>query len=182
MSLIVLIGKSASGKTYIANKLSENFRYEKLVTCTTRPPRNGEVDGKDYYFIDEESFREGMEDGIYICTTKYNNWYYGIPVDELKKDNQILIIEPIGYYELLRVLPQEVNMVSFYIDCGDRERLIRQLKRGDDVREIFLRFERDVACFQNVEKFVDKVISANDDEWNCVCAVLEGVKEKNENN
>ena len=178
MGLIILVGKSASGKTYLANKLSENFRYEKIVTCTTRPIRQNEEDGVDYFFLDDATFEEYKEEGKLVCTTNYNGWNYGLPIDELNKDNKILIIEPIGFYELMSIIPGKIDYTSFYIDCPDRERLIRQLNRGDNIREVFLRNERDTACFQNIEKFTDFVIDANEDEWNCVCAILEGVDKK----
>lgn len=181
MSLIILIGKSASGKSYIAENLAENFRYEKLVTCTTRPIRSNEAEGRDYFFIDEQTFQYLEDDGALVCTTNYNGWHYGIPVEQLTNGDKILIIEPIGYHELVKTLPNSVDYTSFYIDCEDRQRLIRQILRGDSIRETFLRYERDIACFQNIEKFVDFIIDGSEDIWSNMTEILEGVNLKNNN-
>ena len=56
MGYIVIVGKSASGKSTIANVLSEDFKYKKAISATTRPIRAGEVDGEDYYFITDDKF------------------------------------------------------------------------------------------------------------------------------
>ena len=56
--LIVLVGKSASGKTTLEKYISDNFRYEKIVSHTTRPIRGNEVDGVDYHYVSEDVFNE----------------------------------------------------------------------------------------------------------------------------
>ena len=64
MGRIVLCGKAASGKDHMRKVLeSRGFRYG--VSYTTRPPRAGEVDGKDYYFISVDEFEALLEDGYW---------------------------------------------------------------------------------------------------------------------
>ena len=55
---IVLLGASGSGKSTIENELSTHHGFSKIVSYTTRKPRNNEENGKDYYFVDNETFNE----------------------------------------------------------------------------------------------------------------------------
>ena len=58
--MIVLIGKSCSGKDSVA-KILFFMGYTRVVTCTTRPMRTGEIDGVDYYFISQDEFMKMIE-------------------------------------------------------------------------------------------------------------------------
>ena len=69
-STIVLVGHIASGKTCVAKAL-EKRGYRRIVTYTTRPPREGEIDGKDYHFITEKEFKEKQDKGFFAESTGY---------------------------------------------------------------------------------------------------------------
>ena len=56
--MIFIAGKTCSGKTRIVSELCKKFGYKKIVTYTTRPIRDKEVDGVDYHFISEEEFEK----------------------------------------------------------------------------------------------------------------------------
>lgn len=88
--LIILCGPSGSGKTSIQNLLVErNPTFFRSISATTRPPREGEVDGVDYYFITKEEFEDGMRAWRSIDEpqpkyallehTTYGGHYYGTP-------------------------------------------------------------------------------------------------------
>ena len=63
--MIVLVGESASGKSSIEKYFVDNYGYKKITSYTTRQPRNGEVDGKDYHFITEEQFKKLKKQGFF---------------------------------------------------------------------------------------------------------------------
>lgn len=67
--MLVIIGPSASGKTQIVNTLIKFYKMRKMVTYTTRPIRNHEVNGIDYYFINKEEFLKKIKDDFFsrIC-------------------------------------------------------------------------------------------------------------------
>ena len=71
MGNIVIVGKSASGKSTVANALSDDFKYTKAVTATTRPMRDGEVDGVDYYFLTNEQFNKKLKNGEFLEWAEY---------------------------------------------------------------------------------------------------------------
>jgi guanylate kinase len=64
--MLVISGPSGSGKSTIARKLLDDPRVKFSVSATTRTPRAGEVDGRDYHFISKERFREMIEQGAFI--------------------------------------------------------------------------------------------------------------------
>ena len=65
MIILVLIGKSASGKTFVRDKLVKEHGYKSLVTFTSRPPRKGEKQDITYHFISQEDFEQKIEEGFF---------------------------------------------------------------------------------------------------------------------
>ena len=70
MSLLVLMGKSCSGKDTIANELVK-YGYEKFVSYTTRPMRDDEIQDQTYHFISEDEFISKINDGFFLEYRKY---------------------------------------------------------------------------------------------------------------
>ena len=56
--LLLVSGPSGSGKTTLCRRLSDEDEAHYSISCTTRPPREGEVDGRDYHFLDRDDFGE----------------------------------------------------------------------------------------------------------------------------
>ena len=71
MSLLVLMGKSCSGKDTITNELINKHGYEKFVPYTTRPMRDGEIQDQTYHFISEDEFINKINDGFFLEYRKY---------------------------------------------------------------------------------------------------------------
>ena len=76
MNKIILVGKAAAGKDHMRKILQgRGFKYG--VSYTTRPQRKGEIDGEDYFFMEESEFKEGIENNIWYEWVEFNGWYYG---------------------------------------------------------------------------------------------------------
>lgn len=154
--MIVILGESASGKTSLVNNLiKSNPVYQKVVTYTTRPMRQGEVDGVDYHFVDDKTYQGLQKDGFFAESAEYRGWFYGTPADECQKPNSIIILTPHGLRSL-KALGYE--MVSVYLYVDRRSRLINLLCRGDDIEEAYRRSLSDVGQFDGVEDEVDYII------------------------
>lgn len=84
--LFILSSPSGAGKSTIARMLLEQDGHIALsVSVTTRPPRPGEVDGKDYHFIDEAEFHRLVEDNALLEWAKVFGHYYGTPKAQVKQ-------------------------------------------------------------------------------------------------
>lgn len=172
--LIALTGKSASGKTTLAKMLTENFRYDKVITYTTRPMRDNETNGVDYFFVTEEEFYDMVQNDRFVEYQEYKvdkeTWRYGTEKNELYNHRDaVIIVEVFGLLELKKM---DLPMISFYIKMDDKERWKRQIDRGDDILEVALREVRDKTAFGNIEKEVDYVVYNNATEDDLLQDVL----------
>ena len=123
--------------------------FNPLISCTTRPKREGEVDGKDYYFISRETFEKMLLNGDFLEACVFNDWGYGTPMVQLVEDKINLgIFNPSGV-EYLCDNPS-IDLKVLYLIVDAKERLIRQLKREEhpNVDEIVRRYTVDEKDFR----------------------------------
>lgn len=158
--LLVIIGKSGSGKDSIVKEFEKNG-WKRIVKYTNRPKRDEEIDGIDYHFVPidvmigksfffEESFTVANGD----------TWYYGISSEDLyrslftdKKNNYIIIMTPTEYKKLNKILfaVKGIDYISAQIDVPDDIRRERLIKRGDDMEEIDRRIKADNKDFESLK-------------------------------
>ena len=153
--MIVLVGESASGKSSIEKCLVENYGYNKIVSYTTRQPRENEVDGVDYHFISVEQFLKLKGQGFFAEVAIYNNWYYGVAKEDCTND-KVAVLTPHGLRQVSK-LP-DINVISFYISVPRRDRLIKILQRGDSIEESYRRNVSDIGQFDGISDEVDYII------------------------
>ena len=131
-----VMGKSSSGKDTVYKKLKEQFKeFRLIVPYTTRPIREGEKDGVEYYFVDPEQFRAMKEDGKVIESRSYNTkcgiWTY-FTADDGQIDlsaADYLLIGTLVSYQALREYFGEEAIVPVYLEVEDGLRLARALER-----------------------------------------------------
>ena len=151
--IIVLIGEAGSGKdSLMQGVLQENPNLHEIVSYTTRPPREGEIDGINYNFISGEKFGDKVVNGEMIEAACFNGWFYGTGYASLRSDCiNIGVFNPTGVESLLTA--QDVEILVFYVRASDKERLLRQLNREEnpDVMEIIRRFKTDMIDFEHLD-------------------------------
>ena len=138
---LVLSSPSGAGKTSLSRKLLE--RNKKLflsVSCTTRPPRPGEINESDYFFIEESKFNEMQKNNEFLESAKVFDHYYGTPkkpiMDALDSGMDILFdIDWQGTQQLMNSLQDDLIKV-FVLPPSAKELERRLLQRNQDSDEI----------------------------------------------
>ena len=138
---LVLSSPSGAGKTSLSRKLLE--RNKKLflsISCTTRPPRPGEINESDYFFIEESKFNEMQKNNEFLESAKVFNHYYGTPkkpiMDALDSGMDILFdIDWQGTQQLMNSLQDDLIKV-FVLPPSAKELERRLLQRNQDSDEI----------------------------------------------
>ena len=82
--LFILSAPSGAGKTTLCNRLRARNEFVYSVSCTTRKPRTGEVNGKDYLFVDEATFKTRVKEGFFIEHAEVHGNFYGTPLQPIK--------------------------------------------------------------------------------------------------
>lgn len=168
--LIVISGFSGVGKGTVVKKLIEKYQYSLSVSATTRAPRPGEVDGKDYHFKTVEEFRNLIDYNGFIEWAQYVENYYGTPrkyvEDELEKGNNVILeIEVQG---AMRVKEQYPDAVLIFLTAPTAKTLQQRLEgRGtEDNKVIAKRLKRAYEETDDMSQYDYLVV--NDDLDTCV--------------
>lgn len=132
--IIILVGPSGSGKTTIGEMLNKKS-IPRLVTTTTRPARDGEVEGVDYYYRDFSK----MNTDDFVEQTIYNNNCYGLTQKEVqsmleKYDVVHVSLDKQGAQALKEAYPDESFIV--FVEITKNEMIERMRKRGDSEKQI----------------------------------------------
>ena len=136
---IALVGKAASGKDFLKKKLIQ--RGMKFgISTTTRAPREGEVDGVDYHFINENQFLTYVDHGLIVFYQKFNDNYYGITQQEFQSCDAVIL-----NVEALDTMAPEVRNSLFviYLNIDIQVRMERMKERDVSFTDIAQRIYAD---------------------------------------
>ena len=135
--IFLFVGRSASGKTTIANLLEEKYGYKQVQSYTTRPPRyEGEV---GHIFVTKEEFDALGELAAY---TEYNGYKYGTTIEQLNSCT-IYVVDIPGVKTLLERYKTNRQIVIIFFDTTVYTRINRMLNRGDSDIAIISRLLQD---------------------------------------
>ena len=141
--LFVFSGPSGVGKGTLKAKLFEEFadRIAYSVSATTRGPREGEVDGKDYFFISRQEFERRVKNNEFLEHAEFAGNCYGTPrayVEKLLDSgmNVVLEIDVQGALQVMKSMPECVSVFILPPSFEELEELERRLrKRGTETEE-----------------------------------------------
>jgi guanylate kinase len=170
--MLILVGPSASGKTEIAKALVNHFNFKKIITSTTRPKREHEVDGIDYHFLDEAMFNTLKNENKFVETSLYQGYQYGLQ----KKDvisYGIVILDPNGANSIYQNMND--NMFIIYVESNPEIRRYRMRQRGDDELSMKKRIETDDNIF-NIKQLQHVDYIVNNDHPHVMEATLQCLK------
>ncbi|BBA78800.1 guanylate kinase [cyanobacterium endosymbiont of Rhopalodia gibberula] len=162
--LIVLTGPSGVGKgTLVRSLLARHNELYLSISATTRPPRRGEVDGKDYYFVTRSKFEEMIYQGELLEWAEYANNCYGTPrfdvEEKINSGTKVLLeIDVVGARNIKQTFPDALRIFVLPPSLEELERRLR--RRGKDSQEaIACRLERAKEELTAIEEFNHTIIN-----------------------
>ena len=195
--LFYMVGKSSTGKDTIYREVlgQSDLELNPLVMYTTRPIREGETDGKEYHFADEEILKKLEREGRVIEKRAYHTihgiWTYftvdNEHVDLNEKD--YLAIGTLESYAQIRNYYGEERVVPIYIEVEDGLRLERALEREkrqpvpkyEELCRRFLADQEDYAEAKLAEAGIDRRFSNDKDIMSCVEEVVAFIRAEQKN-
>lgn len=165
-SLYIVSAPSGAGKTSLINKLIDSVSgIEVSVSHTTRPMRDGEIDGKHYHFVDTTAFEQGIKDGLFLEHAKVFENYYGTSRSTVQQRLEegvdvILEIDWQGAQQIRALMPENHSIFILPPSIEELER--RLTSRNQDSEEVIIK--RVSQAKADVQHFVEyEHIIVNDD-------------------
>ena len=175
--LIVMSGPSGVGKGTVRKALFEmkNHNLDYSISMTTRKPRNGEVDGREYYFVSRDEFENRIKNNGFLEYAEFVGNYYGTPLDKVEKQlsdgsEVVLEIEVQGAMQVREKMKDAVFIFIAPPKMSDlKKRLIRRATEPEEViqsryekacKEIELAYMYDyIVVNDTVENAADKIMA-----------------------
>ena len=182
---VVLSSPSGAGKTTLVKKIAQENNFKISISYTTRKPRTNEVNGKDYFFISEENFKNLIKNKEFLEYAKVFENYYGSSKSQVfenlnKGENVIFDIDWQGTEQIKK---QKLNykLITFFILPPSKSELFNRLKNRDMkdkniVEERMKQFNEDIKQWENYDFVV-----INDDLEKCYNEIIRFIKEKIKN-
>ena len=132
--IVTITGPSGSGKTVLSNLLNKEG-MKTLVSTTTRAPRQGEHEGKDYHFVSREQFTQLLSEGKFIEDVEYNGILYGVSVEEAENafsvsKPAVLVAEPHGVEQIKKYAENRGwEVLRVFVDSSEDLLIGRLLNR-----------------------------------------------------
>ncbi|QIL50310.1 guanylate kinase [Weissella coleopterorum] len=175
--VLVITGNTGTGKTTVARYLNEKYHLPQVVTHTTRPPRAGEIDGRDYYFETEASFPSNH----YLEEVVYSHYHYGSSYEGLNRAWEkgpliTIVLDTAGALTYAQQLGEKVEVL--YLSVDDQADLTQRLiKRGDQLARIQKRinsaeFVRDLAVPPALQQYAHMVVN---NDWIQTKKAIDGI-------
>ncbi len=156
--LVVLTGKTASGKdTVISQLLSRLPGFKKVLTSTSRPPRQGEQTQVDYLFLSKEQFRQKIDQGEFLEYVEYGGNLYGTEKNQLSNHQGLIWrIDPSRAGKVRDLISEP--LVVIYLTVSDDVVLERLRRRGLSKEEIEKRMKEDKLFWEEYKNSYDFVV------------------------
>ncbi len=188
--MIILSSPSGAGKTTLVKLLSERKGFVTSISHTTRTPRSNEVDGKDYYFVNNEKFEKMIRNNEFLEYAKVFKNFYGTTklniFKELDKGNNVIF--DIDWQGTNQIISQKLKnkLITFFILPPSRKELFKRLSNRDMKDKLIAdermkMFDKDVlhwkdydyviinndleACYKQISDYIDREINQKDSTY-----------------
>ena len=170
-TMVILSSPSGAGKTTLVNLLSKQENFKISISHTTRKPRDGEIQDKDYYFVNDKEFKRLINNQEFLEYAKVFKNYYGTTrtpvIDNLNKGKNVLFDIDWQGADQIRNKKLDYRLITFFILPPSKKILFDRLSNRDMkdkliAEERMQQFERDVLHWINYDYVV-----INDDLNSC---------------
>ena len=152
-TLLLIIGRTASGKDSLVNKLCERTNLKQLISYSTRPKRENE--GDTHIFVSEEKYQEMLVNGDVAVDTNIAGNYYWSTIKQLYEAD-LYIVDYVGYKKLKKLNLPNIRFVTVFVNVPDSIREERALKKRKDDKFVFRKRSLDEAAqFREMLKNAD---------------------------
>ena len=188
--MVILSSPSGAGKTTLAKLISENKNFTISVSHTTRKPRINEIDGKDYYFVNNEKFKELINKNEFLEYANVFNHLYGTTkttvINNLKKGNNVIFDIDWQGTEQIKKKKLDYKLLTFFVLPPSKKVLFDRLSNRDMkdkliVSERMKQFSKDILhwkdydyvvinddlqkCYNNICKFIESFFSNSKNDY-----------------
>lgn len=175
--LVVISGPSGVGKDTVLDHMKQRrLPFHFVVTATTRPQRPGEVEGEDYFFVEEEQFLDMIEKGDLIEHALVYNDHKGVPKQQVREamesGQDVVMRVDVQGAKTIRTLAPKALLI--FLTPGDEEELSRRLRkrRTESEADLQLRLETAKEELEYLEIFDYVVLNADSQVEKAVDAIL----------
>lgn len=156
--IICIVGKTSSGKDSVVRILKEKYGIDMVVSYSTAPKRDDQIEGVHHYFISSEEMARILKEEKVIAysKTKRGTEYCATLKTLYKEPNLTYIIDPAGI-ECLK--ENNIEFISIYVDCSNKEIVLRGSKRGDSIIKLTERLTDETEIFDGYK---------DSGEWNYI--------------
>ncbi len=177
--LIVISGPSGIGKDTVVDGLKERgLPFHFVITATSRPPRENEVPGVDYFFYDKETFEEMIEAGEFLEHAWVYSAYKGVPKSQVRQaldsGQDVVMRLDVQGAETVKALCPDAILV--FLTASSKEEWLQRLKdrRSETEEELKLRVQTAKEEYQRLDLF-DYIVVNEENKLNRTLDVIEGI-------
>ena len=180
--IVILSSPSGAGKTTLVKKISIENNFKISISHTTRKPRTNEVNGKDYFFVNKEEFKNLVDKGEFLEHAKVFENYYGSTkskvIERLKKGENVIFDIDWQGTEQIKKKNLNYKLITFFILPPSKTELFNRLKNRDMkdkniVEERMKQFNEDINHWKNYDFVV-----INDNIDRCYKEIIEFINKK----
>lgn len=171
--LMVVSGPSGSGKTTLCRRIADEDEARYSISCTTRSPRPGEVDGRDYHFLSREEFMEKRESGDFLESAEVHGNLYGTLKSEVtghleSGTDVVMDLDVQGAAQVRACADAAIRLSAvdlFVMPAGNDELLARLSGRGTDAADVIaLRMKNALEEISQWPKYTYRLLSGTQEE------------------
>lgn len=159
--MLILMGKGGAGKDAVKSILIKKYGFHSLTSYTSRPKRDGEIDGENYRFISSEEFESKMADGFFAEWKSYEvggeTWYYGLSKEDIEQADEktVTILTPSGVKDVRKLIDNSAVIYLYINNSTQKNRLKLRNDKHDDMND---RIKRDDEDFKGAELIADRIV------------------------